>query len=283
MGLTEQRIVFLGAGSAGCGIASLLLQAMVEAGASENYARHRFFAVDRNGLIIEGQPDIKPVQQPCAQQREAVAKWILQSPGQISLHDVMANAKPTVLIGASGQTGAFVEPVVHEMVRNVERPVIFPLSNPTSRNEATPEQIMHWTDGRALIGTGSPFPPVDWHRREVKIDQTNNAYVFPGVGLGVIACGARRVTDTMFMAAAKALADLSPTLTDINARLLPAVSQLRSVAFAVARAVGRQAQMDGLANDCNESVLINRIRACIWEPRYRPYRRIINGKTTVYR
>jgi malate dehydrogenase (oxaloacetate-decarboxylating) len=272
--LTEQRIAFVGAGSAGCGIASLLLQAMIDAGANEAEASRRFFAVDRYGMLVEGMSDITPAQRPFVQKREAVAKWKLQSPGKISLFDVVANAKPTVLIGVSGQTGAFTEQVVREVARNVERPVIFPLSNPTSRSEATPEQIMTWTDGRALIGTGSPFPPVRWNGRELKIDQTNNSYIFPGVGLGVIASGARRVTDTMFMAAAKALADLSPTLTDRTARLLPPVGQLRSVSVAIATAVAGQAQADGVADSCDESVLHDRIRACIWEPCYHPYRRL---------
>jgi len=274
--LTEQRIAFVGAGSAGCGIASLLLQAMIDAGASKAEARRRFFAVDRNGLIVEGMTDITSAQQPFVQKREAVANWKLHSPGTISLLDVVTNAKPTVLIGVSGQTGAFTEQVVCEMAQNVGRPVIFPLSNPTSRSEATAEQIMTWTNGRALIGTGSPFPPVQWNGREVKIDQTNNSYIFPGVGLGIIASGARRVTDGMFMAAAKTLAGLSPTLTDKTARLLPSVSQLRSVSETIATAVALQAQADGVADHCDESTLRNHIRACIWEPGYHPYRKPTN-------
>jgi malate dehydrogenase (oxaloacetate-decarboxylating) len=274
--LTEQRIAFMGAGSAGCGIASLLLQAMIDAGASEAEARRRFFAVDRNGMLVEGMTDITSAQQPFVQKRETVATWKLQTPGKISLFDVVANAKPTVLIGVSGQAGAFTEQVVRAMAQHVERPVIFPLSNPTSRSEATAEQIMAWTDGRALIGTGSPFPPVQWNGKEVKIDQTNNSYIFPGVGLGVIASSALRVTDKMFMAAAKALADLSPTLTDKTARLLPPVSQLRSVSLAIATAVARQAQADGVADKCEESMLRDRIRACVWEPCYHPYRKLTN-------
>jgi malate dehydrogenase (oxaloacetate-decarboxylating) len=271
--LTEQRIAFVGAGSAGCGIASLLLQAMIDAGASEAEARRCFFAVDRNGMLVEGMTDITPAQRAFVQKREAVANWKLQSPGKISLLDAVANAKPTVLIGVSGQAGAFNEAVVREMARNVNRPVIFPLSNPTSRSEATAEQIMTWTNGRALISTGSPFPPVQWNGREMKIDQTNNSYIFPGVGLGIIASGARRVTDGMFMAAAKALAGLSPTLTDKTARLLPSVSQLRSVSETIATAVARQAQADGVTDHCDESTLRNHIRACIWEPCYHPYRK----------
>ena len=162
------------------------------------------------------------------------------------------------------------------MSEKSDRLVIFPLSNPTSRSEETPEQVMAWTDGRALLGTGSPFPPVQWNGREVKIDQTNNSYIFSGVGLGIITSGARRVTDGMFMTAAKALAGLSPTLTDKTARLLPSVSRLRPVSETIATAFARQAQADGMADDCAESVLGNRIRACIWEPCYHPYRKPIN-------
>ena len=271
--LTEQRIAFLGAGSAGCGIASLLRQAMLDAGTGEAEARRCFYAVDRQGLLVEGMSGLTSAQQPFVQPREAVAAWKLQSSGGISLLDVVANAKPTVLIGVSGQGGAFTEAVIRAMAQNVARPAVFPLSNPTSRSEATPEQILSWTEGRALIGTGSPFPPVSWNGRRVKIDQTNNSYIFPGVGLGVIASGARRVTDTMFMAAARALAGLSPAATDKTAPLLPPVDQLRSASVAVATALARQAQADGVAEACDPTDLRDRIRACIWEPRYLPYRR----------
>jgi malate dehydrogenase (oxaloacetate-decarboxylating) len=271
--LTAQRVVFVGAGSAGCGIASLLLKAMVDAGLEEGEARRRFFAVDRYGLLVEGMPGITEAQEPFVQKRDMVAGWTLVKAGEIGLQDVVANGKPTVLIGVSGQAGAFTEPVIREMAAHVERPVIFPLSNPTSRSEATPEQLMAWTAGQALIGTGSPFPPVTWNGRTVAIDQTNNSYIFPGIGLGVLASGARRVNDAMFMAAAKALAALSPTATDKSGRLLPPVTQLRRVSAAVAAAVARQAQTDGLAPVCDEDMLAERIRACVWEPQYRPYRK----------
>ena len=151
------------------------------------------------------------------------------------------------------------------------RPVIFPLSNPTSRCEATPQQLLDWTDGRALVGVGSPFPCPTWDGGDISICQTNNSYIFPGVGLGLIASGARRVTEAMFMAAARALAELSPTRTDKTAPLLPPVDQLRKVAQAVALAVARQAQADGVAAPCDEATLAARVRAHVWEPLYRPY------------
>src|SRR5438477_875522 len=179
--LGEQRIAILGAGSAGCGIASLLWQAMIDAGANEAEARRRFFLIDRNGLLVEGMAGITPAQMPFLQGPEALTGWRLETPNRISLLDVVSNARPTALIGVSGQAGAFSEPVIRAMAKAIERPVIFPLSNPTSRSEATGEHLMAWSDGRALIGTGSPFPPVAWNGASVKVTQTNNSYIFPGI------------------------------------------------------------------------------------------------------
>ena len=270
--LTEQRIALFGAGSAGIGIASLLLTAMKNAGLSEAEARHRFYAVDKDGLLVDGMAEIRPAQQPFVQPRSAIANWQLEHADHISLLDVARNARPTALIGVSGQAGAFTEAVVRAMAAAVERPVIFPLSNPTSRSEAMPADLMKWTEGRALIGTGSPFAPVSWNGRQVPIDQTNNSYIFPGMGLGILSVSARRVTDAMFMAAAKCLAGLSPALKSKSGRLLPPVSDLRSVSFAVARAVARQAIADGVAGPLDEQTLEISIRANVWEPVYLSYR-----------
>jgi malate dehydrogenase (oxaloacetate-decarboxylating) len=269
--LTEQRIALLGAGSAGCGIASLILHAMIDDGASEEEARSRFYAVDRNGLLVEGMPDITSFQAPFVQKKSAVAGWSSQSKDQISLLDVMANAHPTALIGVSGQFGAFSEDVVREMAKHVERPIIFPLSNPTSRSEATLEQLVAWTDGKALVGTGSPFKPVNWKGVEIGNNQTNNSYIFPGMGLGILAVGAKRVTDKMFMVAGKAVAAMSPTLTDPKGKLLPPVSQMRVVAVAVAKAVARQAQLDKVASITDEAAIETKIAEYMWYPQYRPY------------
>lgn len=269
--LQQQRIAVLGAGSAGCGISSLLLRAMTDAGMSEAQARQAFFLVDRNGLLVDGMEGITAAQRPFVRSRDAVNAWTMAASGHIGLLDVMRNAKPTVLIGVSGHAGAFTEDMVRTMAQHVERPVIFPLSNPTSRSEATPQQLVEWTDGRALIGTGSPFAPVPWKGRTVHVDQTNNSYVFPGVGLGVLAVGARRVTDTMFMAAAKAVAAMSPAANDTAASLLPPVDRLREVSMAVARAVALQAQADGVAAARDEAEVDTRIKAFVWEPRYLPY------------
>jgi len=219
-------------------------------------------------------PGITRAQAPFARRKEEAAGcWGSKKLEGAALLDVVTVAKPTVLIGVSGQANAFTEAVVREMARHTERPVIFPLSNPTSRSEAVPEKLLDWTDGRALIGTGSPFPPVVWNGREHRINQTNNSYIFPGVGLGVIAAGARRVSEGMFMAAAKALAAISPAIGNPEGRLLPDVGRLRSVSFAVAVAVARQAQAEGLAASRDDVALTQRISSQIWEPVYRPVRK----------
>jgi len=178
-----------------------------------------------------------------------------------------------VLIGTSGQTGAFTEQAVREMAKQVERPVIFPLSNPTSRCEATPQDLMNWTEGRALIGTGSPFDPVRFDGKHLHVAQTNNSYIFPGLALGIIASKARRVTDAMIKAAARELVQHLPTRNDKAANLLPPLSQARQLARSIALAVGRQAIHDGQAQVTGEESLAHELEANIWEPVYIPYER----------
>jgi malate dehydrogenase (oxaloacetate-decarboxylating) len=269
--LVEQRIAVLGAGSAGCGIANLILRAMIDAGLAESEAARRFFMVDRDGLLVDGVTGIAPFQKPFLQSRAALGGWILDHPDKVTLLDVVRNAKPTALIGVSGQPGAFSQPVVRAMAEHNAKPVIFPLSNPTSRAEATPEDIERWTEGRAVVSTGSPFPPITRDGGKFKIDQTNNSYIFPGVGLGVIAVKARRVTDAMFMAAAKALAGVSPARDNPQRNLLPPVSELRDVAVTIALAVALQAHREGLSEDFAIDEMEAAIRAKIWTPRYLPY------------
>ena len=270
--LEQQRIAVMGAGSAGCGIASLIRKAMTDAGLSDSDAGKRFFMVDRDGLIVDGMDGIASFQQPFVQDKSAVADWKLDHPDKISLLDVVRNAKPTVLIGVSGQAGAFSEPVVRAMAEHNKRPVIFPLSNPTSRAEATPIDLEAWSEGRAVIGTGTPFPPLERNGVKFKVDQTNNSYIFPGVGLGALAVNASRVTDAMFMAAAKALAAASPARNDPTKTLLPPVTSLRDVAFSVALAVALQAHKEGLTEGVNTDQIEDLIRAKVWTPHYLPYR-----------
>jgi malate dehydrogenase (oxaloacetate-decarboxylating) len=270
--LTEQRIAMLGFGSAGVGIASLMVKAMQEAGLSEQDARDRVYAVDKDGLLVEGYPGLHPTQLPFVKKREKVAGWKLVNPDKIELLDVVQNAKPTVVIGVSGQPGVFTREMVQAMSSYVERPIIFPLSNPTSRSEATPQDLLDWSRGSALVGTGSPFPPVSVNGQPIPIDQTNNSYVFPGVALGVISSRASRVTDAMFMVAAKTLAGLSPTVKDKKGRLLPPITEIPSVSIAIAIAVAEQARKEKLAQLGPEEEIEQAVRANIWQPRYLPYR-----------
>ena len=201
--LRDQRIVFLGAGSAAIGVADYLRAALVQDGLSEVEARGRFWMVDKDGLLLAGRKDLAPAQRVYAQSDDRVANWSCASESTIGLADVIGRVEATALIGLSTVGGAFTEPIVREMARKVERPVIFPLSNPTTRSEASAEDLIRWTRGRALVATGSPYSPVRYEGRVIPIAQCNNVFIFPAVGLGVVASGARRVTDEMMLAAAR--------------------------------------------------------------------------------
>ncbi|MDR3753684.1 MAG: NAD-dependent malic enzyme [Terracidiphilus sp.] len=276
--LHDQTIAMFGSGSAGLGIANLLIAAMKEEGLSEEQARGRIYAFNRYGLIVEGGKGIRPEQEPLARKRGDVAGWKLSpasaETGGISLLDVVRNVGITVLAGVSAQPGVFTEAIVREMARHTPHPVIFPLSNPTSQSEAAPADLLRWTDGRALVGTGSPFPPVEVNGKLVRIAQVNNSYIFPGLALGILVSRAGRVTDGMIMAAAKALAALSPARTDKSAPLLPPIAEARKTSLAVAEAVGMQAIADGVAEAIDEASLADALRAYVWEPEYVPYERI---------
>ena len=270
--LEEQTIVVVGFGTAGIGIANLLLQLMRDEGIAEAKARSRIYAIGRYGLIVENGNGVRPEQLPYARKEEEIRGWGLPA-GDIALLDVVRNAKPTVLIGVSGQAGAFTEAAIREMARHADRPILFPLSNPVSCSEANPQDLLDWTEGRALIGTGSPFPTVSYGGKIVPIDQTNNSYIFPGLALGIIASKARRVTDTMILAAAKELARLVPTATNKQASLLPSLSDSRQLSRAIALAVGRQAIQDGQAQIAGEDDLEREVQANVWEPVYVSYER----------
>jgi len=277
--LEQQKIVVLGFGTAGIGIANLLLQLMRDKGIPEAEAYARIYAIGRYGLVVENGKGVRPEQLPYARKEQEVRDW--RQPGtEIALEDVIRRAKPTVLIGVSGQPGAFTESAIREMAKHTERPIIFPLSNPVSCSEANPQDLLNWTEGRALIGTGSPFPTVSFGGKNLPIDQTNNSYIFPGLALGIIASKARRVTDTMIMAAAKELARLVPTATNKQASLLPSLSDSRQLSRSIAQAVGRQAMRDGQAQVSDEASLERELQANIWEPVYVPYRRIPVRDTT---
>ncbi len=271
--LREQRIAVLGAGSAGCGISELIVKAMVADGLTEKEARSRFYLVDRNGLLVEGMTGLMPFQQKFLHPVSTIANWQCANRNNITLKEVVANAHPTLLIGVSGQPGAFTEEIVREMAAHVERPIIFPLSNPTSRAEAVPTDLLAWTNNRAIIGTGSPFPDVIKNGKPFRMDQTNNAYIFPGIALGVIAAKAKHVTDNMFMVAAKALANCSPAKSNREANLLPPLTDIRTISFDVAFAVAKEAQAAGLADKLSDDELTQRIRKKMWTPNYLPYKK----------
>jgi malate dehydrogenase (oxaloacetate-decarboxylating) len=266
--LRDQQIVFLGAGAAAIGVADYLCAAMVQEGLSEAEARSRIWMVNSKGLLHTGRSDLNAEQRGYAQPTERVAGWPRTLGGNCSLADVIGSLEATILIGLSTVAGAFTEAIVREMARKVDRPVILPLSNPTARSEAQADNLIQWTSGRGLIATGSPFAPVVYEANVFSIAQCNNVFIFPGVGLGVIASRATRVTDGMMLAAARALGESSPARKGAAAPLLPPVRELRTVAIDIATAVGLEAQRAGLAPRTSPEELRERIKATQWCPAY---------------
>jgi len=267
--LSEHRIAFVGAGSAGCGIAEMLIRKMVEEGLSDEAARRQVFMVDRHGLITEGMADLQEFQQSLAQRAEDIAQWSYDGKWA-SLEEVVIRAHPTILIGVSGQPGLFTESVIKGMAASSDTPIIFPLSNPVSRAEATPEHIIQWTDGRAIIATGSPFEPVTHNGQTHRVVQCNNSYIFPGIGLGVLAVRANRVTDEMLLASSEVLAEASTA----GGGLLPPLQQIAEVSKSIAFAVAKVAQAQGHALEISDAQLHARIDQIFWTPHYRNYKRI---------
>jgi malate dehydrogenase (oxaloacetate-decarboxylating) len=265
----DHRIVIYGAGTAGTGIADQLRAQMLADGLSEEEARARFWALDKQGLITTDMQELSGAQRRCARDPAEVAGWHRDSGlGGIGLAEVVARVHPTILIGTSTRSGAFTEDIIREMAAHVPRPVILPMSNPTELAEARPVDLIEWTDGQALVATGSPFGPVEYDGITYQIGQANNALVFPGIGLGVIASRASRVTDGMLSAAAHAVAGL----TDTSARgawLLPPVERLRETSAAVAAAVARTAFDDGVARTIVDGDLTTHVINLMWQPTYR--------------
>ncbi|MDE1242119.1 NAD-dependent malic enzyme [Vibrio aestuarianus] len=270
--LSEQRIAFLGAGSAGCGIAEAIIAQMVSEGISDAQARSQVYMVDRWGLLQEGMPNLLDFQQRLVQKNTDTKDWVTEGSG-FSLHDVMRNGKPTVLVGVSGAPGLFSEEVITEMHKHCPRPIIFPLSNPTSRVEATPNDIIRWTNGEALVATGSPFDPVQHNGKTYPIAQCNNSYIFPGIGLGVLAVNANRVTDEMLMESSRALALCSPLALNGHGALLPPLEAIHSVSKKIAFAVAKKAIEQGVALEISDDVLESAIEQHFWQPTYRRYKR----------
>jgi len=270
--LADHRIVIFGAGSAGTGIADQLSAALTVGGLPDEQARARFWAVDRHGLVVAGDPDLTDGQRRYGRDPAEVADWHRDPQlGGIPLAEVVGRVHPTVLIGTSARAGAFSRDIVTDMALHADRPVIMPMSNPTDLAEATPADLIRWTGGRALVATGSPFPPVDYQGTHYIIGQANNALIFPGLGLGAIAAGASRITDAMLSAAAHAVAELVDSRAP-GAPLLPEVDALRDTSVTVAVAVARAADADGVARRPLSPDLTSQVRALMWQPAYRPVR-----------
>ncbi|NVK56327.1 MAG: NAD-dependent malic enzyme [Alteromonadaceae bacterium] len=271
--LSDMNIVFVGAGSAGCGIAEMLIQQMRHEGISDSQARKQIFMVDRYGLVMEGQEGLRDFQQRLQHNSEEIADW--QYSGEYpSLLDVVNCAKPEVMIGVSGQPGLFTEQVVSAMKRHTELPIIFPLSNPSRQVEARPEQVIEWTEGEVVIATGSPFKPVEYNGKQYPIAQCNNSYIFPGIGLGVVAAKARLISDEMLMAASNALACASPLANTGKGELLPPLREISALSRQIAFDVAKVAMEQGLALEQTDANLLASIERNFWRAEYRPYKRV---------
>lgn len=269
--ISDQRIVIVGAGSAGIGIRDQLATAMIDEGSARREAEARIMTLDSRGLIVEGRHELPLGKQKLAMPLEAVSDWAVTG-DTIGLADVVRNARASVLIGVSGVPGMFTEEVVKMLGGHAKRPIILPLSNPTSHAEVTPSSAIEWTHGRAIVATGSPFPDVTYEGKTYKIGQANNVFVFPGIGLGVLTVRAREVTDRMFLAASKALADRVSDDQAASGQLYPSITEVRATSLAVARAVAKQAITDGVADPMPD--VDQRIAKEMWYPEYLPYRPI---------
>jgi malate dehydrogenase (oxaloacetate-decarboxylating) len=261
---SDQRVVIFGAGTAGVGIADQIRAVMIADGLSQEEATRRFWCVDKEGLLVEDMRDLRDFQLPYARPASEASSW--GADGTVGLYDVVSNSHPTILVGTSTAGGTFTEQIIREMATGVERPLIFPLSNPTERIEAIPADVIKWTDGRGLVGTGTPWAPVHYEGTDYAIGQANNALIYPGIGLGMIVSRASQVTDGMLLAASQAIAGLMD-IGQPGAGLLPDVENLRAVSATVAVAVARQATDDGVA-DPNLADPVQAVQDAMWQAEY---------------
>ena len=269
--LSDQHIAFLGAGSAGCGIAEHIIRQMQREGLTEEQARKQVFMVDRYGLLTDNMPDLQSFQSPLAQKSSEIENW--DHSQSLGLEQVVKQGKITVLFGVSGQAGLFTQSVIETLCENTEHPIVLPLSNPTSRVEATPQDVTNWSKGKAIIATGSPFPNTVYEGQSFEVSQCNNSYIFPGIGLGVLAARATGISDNMLMAASQALADASMEYDKAPGALLPPLKVIQEISEKIANAVARQAIEDNLALPVTDENMKRRLHANFWLPRYRTYRR----------
>jgi malate dehydrogenase (oxaloacetate-decarboxylating) len=272
--LSDNVICFLGAGSAGCGIAAYITKQMVTEGLSESEARDRIFMVDKNGLLFENDQNLQEFQTAFARESKLVTEWNIADQSFIDLETVIRNSGANILIGVSGATGAFGESIVEALLCNDPHPIIFPLSNPTSKAEASANQLVEWSNGNAIIATGSPVKPFVFGNKEYNIDQCNNCYIFPGVGLGAIAAKASRVTDNMLLRASRALADYALANVDSDTKILPPLDDIRNLSRHLAFEVAEQAALDGVALYQSAETIQKNIDNIFWEPEYKPYHRV---------
>lgn len=269
----NHKFVVVGGGSAGIGVAEVLSEALILEGLSPEEALARLYIIDVHGLIHSHQLKLEEEHKKYARPNQELRDWKITSLENISLQDVVRNAHPTAIVGVCGQAGIFTEELVREMATHVKRPIIFPLSNPTSKAEAFPDEILRWSEGKAVVATGSPFMPVEYGGKKYHIAQCNNAYIFPGVGLGALAAQAKKITDGMFWESAKTFASLSPKPEDESASLFPEMTNLRAVSRKVAIAVAKRAVQEGVAPSISLQEIEQKVDAMMWHPHYDTYER----------
>ena len=271
--ISKQKVVVVGAGSAGCGISNLIVKAMEDEGLTREEALNNVYLVDRFGLLTDNLENLD-FQEPFVKPFNSLKGWEVSNKNNISLLETVTYAKATMILGVCAQGGIFSEEIIKQMVKNCNHPIVFPISNPNKKAEADPADVYKWTDGKAIIGTGSPFPPLTVNGNPRRVDQVNNCYIFPGLGLGILAIGATRVTDHMFLTAAQALAELSPAKEDKTANLLQPLTNIRPISRHVAIAVAKEAYESGLTPHKNLSGtdIEKMVDDATWVPEYLPYR-----------
>jgi len=269
--LQDQRFVIFGQGQAGIGIASQILTGLREEGLPENEARNLIFGIDKDGLLVEGMT-VSQEQEAWLKPRALVTEWKVADQGKITMLETVRNARATVLIGVTGQAGAFSQEVLHELAQNTDAPVVLPLSNPTSKSECTAEEAFRFTGGKCICATGSPFPPVAIGREKRLASQCNNLFIFPGMGLGALVSGTSIITDQMFMDASRAISAMMTSEDLGRGKVLPAINDVRSVSAKVALAVAKVARNTGLGLRADDEHLQAMIFSAMWDPKYLPYR-----------
>jgi malate dehydrogenase (oxaloacetate-decarboxylating) len=270
--LKDQIVTFCGAGAAGCGIAEQIVAQMVSEGLSDQTARSRIFMINSRGLVVGSMTGLKDFQLRLCQSDERLSEWDITTT-TATLAETVKHSKSTVIVGVSTVSGLFTQEIIEQMQNNTAKPIILPLSNPTSKVEALPEDIIKWTNGNAIVATGSPFDPVEFNGKTYNISQCNNSYIFPGIGLGVVASKAKRVTDNMLMASSYALAEYSSVHNSSSEELLPDLNDIRNVSKYIAKMVYKQAIADGVTSEASDEEIDTAIEHNFWTPAYRPYKR----------